>query len=171
MVAMTGDTVGVEGEKAVSPDLTNEVEHVGGQVVHIDPSECAVGVAQKSHRVDAQHPGGAGQLACTKASEVAIDAVQRGGLSVGEAEHRHRCPGIGEAGKDRAEAEGLVVGVGHYDHDRTPRRQVVTRTEVAPGPVHATPDWTGMPASRHSSMPSRSRRAERPCRDSNRTAS
>jgi hypothetical protein len=144
---------------------------VGGQVVHVDPGECAAEVVDQPDRVDAQYPGGAGQLSCTDAGEVTLDAVQGGGLSVGETEHRHRCPGIGEAGQDRAEAEGLVVGVSHDGQDRAPRRQVVTGTGVAHAPAHATPDWIGMPASRHSSMPSGSRRAERPCRVSNRTAS
>jgi len=43
MVGMTGDAVGVEDEKPVSRDLFGEVEDVGGQVVHVDLGQCAVG--------------------------------------------------------------------------------------------------------------------------------
>gem|GEM_PF-6825495 len=74
---------------------------------------------------------------------------------------------VGTAPRPKDSASGWATD----GQDRAPRREVVTGTGVAHVPAHALPDWIGMPANRHSSMPSGSRRAERPCRVSNRTAS
>jgi hypothetical protein len=66
---------------------------------------------------DAEHLGGGAELLGADDGQVADDPVQRGRLAVGEAQHAGPAARLGERGEDRAQTEGLVVGVGaHGEH-------------------------------------------------------
>ena len=55
--------------------------------------------------------------------QIAGDAVQGGGLAAGQAQHGRAGPGPVEGVQDRAETEGLVIGVSHHRQHGAPRRQ------------------------------------------------
>lgn len=96
-----------------------------------DVGETAVRVAGQFHPLDAQFPCGAGEFTRADDVQVTRPAVQRGRLTMSEAEHRRGHADVGQQGQQSAQPERLVAGMGdHRRHAPQSARQTAPRASA-----------------------------------------
>ena len=99
------------------------VDDLLGEPVEVDRPQGAVRMLEQSDRPYAQCLARGAQLGRAQDGQVSLAAVERGRLSVRETEHVDRDAEADARGDDGAEAERLVVGMGHDGKDRPPGRE------------------------------------------------
>ena len=112
MVRMTGDAIRREHYDAVHTPRAGCFGHLGHQRVQRHVAEPSVGVVAQIDCTGAQCISGAAQFLCTDLGQITRHAVERRGLSAGEAQDVHLAAGRHERGQHAAESERLVVRVG-----------------------------------------------------------
>lgn len=118
VVGVAGDAPLVEDDEQVGVDRVRRRGDLPGEARQRDIGESPVGVVEQVDPADAQDGRRLSELFATDLSEGAIRSAEGGGLTVGEAQHRHRGTRVGKAREDGPEAEALVIGVGAHREDR-----------------------------------------------------
>jgi hypothetical protein len=112
---VAGDAAFVEHQQRGGVDVVGDAADVGGQLVDGLGVEATVAVVEQFEVCDAEDGAGGVEFGGADRAEVAVHAVEGGGLAVGEAKHAEPAAGVGEVGEHGAKPEGLVVGVGAHE--------------------------------------------------------
>jgi hypothetical protein len=137
---MTGDAGVVENEHSVWPVAGGQPHGMGGQFWRRDGCEPAVGVIEQGDGGRGKLSAGLLQLRFASPVQIGVVLVQRGRLAVGVAENvRGSTRGRHEA-DDRAQPEGLVVGMSDDHQYFRPSRQQPPGTDA---PCWAVPSCPG----------------------------
>jgi hypothetical protein len=115
VVWVTGDAGVVEDEQAVWPVADSQPYGMGGQLRRRDAGEPIVGIAEQGNAGCGQLGAGVPQFRFAFGVQVGAVLVQRRRLAVGVAQDVRGSTCGRHVADDRAEPEGLVVGVRH-DH-------------------------------------------------------
>ena len=123
MVGMAGDARGVEDHERLRRHRTRRGKHVSDHDRHPDVAQRAVGVVEQPRPPCAEHPRRLGQLTLADRSQVPVDPVQRGRLTMRQAQDTDLGALTNHGCQHGTQPEGLVVGMRHDGEDPVPARQ------------------------------------------------